>query len=136
MQYKSCNYLHLFAKNLKAQRKHHRLTKKQTAYLAGVTRKQQALYEKGEEFPCLRYILRLSEAGFELNKLLGMSDALCDRHEQILLELYRNANKETQHRVLQILLNGDCISEPFASTNQNNALLAGNQSITNFETKP
>lgn len=133
MSEKNCDQLQLFALKLKSQRKQKELSKKEVANLVGISKKKQAKYERGEKPPCIKYLFKLFNIGFDLNEL-GINDVFSERYDEMILAIYRLSSSKKRQKILEILLS-DLSQEHKTYTNHNSAVMAGKQVIETNKSK-
>ncbi len=124
--------LQLFSMSLKLERKKRKLTKTQLANATGITRERQSEYEKGRCYPCVGYLIKLSEMGFEFNGINVSNSGASSSSDEAVLNLYRNANPTCQLEALRILADGLLHQQ---STCHNSAVIAGKQTIISNHSK-
>ena len=95
-----------FAERLKEIRLKKNLTQEAFAEIAGVTKKSQINYEKGERSPDADYLMHLAEAGMDVKYLLsGKRDRSKLNHIQgQLLDFYDSADSDSRAVVFDLFM--------------------------------
>ncbi len=123
--------LQLFGLKLAKERKNKNLTQHDIAKTIGISQRVQSGYERGDVAPKLDYLFKLAEVGFDIPTLLfaGESQGIysLESKEQMLLNLYRQADDAVKLNVLESLLTNTLKQE--GDINQNVAVIAGQQTI-------
>ena len=92
----------MFNERLKNMREETKLNQEEFAKLGGVKISAQANYERGIRYPTLEYLLKLSEAGFDVAYLVTgiVSDRNLNDDENELLSAYRDASSEKKYGLM------------------------------------
>lgn len=92
----------MFNERLKNMREETKLNQEEFAKLGGVKISAQANYERGIRYPTLEYLLKLSDAGFDVAYLVTgiVSDRNLNDDENELLSAYRNASLEKKYGLM------------------------------------
>ena len=93
-----------FGSALALLRKKKGLKQKELSDLCEISQRAQSAYERGDVAPKIDYLFKLQELGFNIQTLLSSYGTYeLDAREQTIINLYRQANIETQMKVLEIL---------------------------------
>ncbi len=102
--------LSLFAQRLAIQRKAMGLTQEQLSVSLGASQNVQSRYELGAAVPKIDYLLKLARVGFNVPQLLFADEReglyALDNQEQIIMDLYRQADTETKLQAMTLLAGG------------------------------
>ncbi len=100
------------------------LKAKDIAEYAEIAVPTQSNYENGKRFPDAKYLLKISELGFDLTYVLTGQRPIfySDTKTQMLIELFKKLPEEKQNQVLADLLTNN------SSSNSGGATISGDNS--------
>lgn len=95
----------MFGERLKEERNKTNLSQEAFAALAGLGKKSQILYEKGERFPDVQYLQNIAELGCDIQYIvLGIpSNVITSREHLELMHLFDNADPILKEAAINVL---------------------------------
>ena len=95
----------MFGDRLKEERNKIKLSQAAFGAIAGVSKKSQINYEKGERYPDLKYLQNIAELGCDVQYIItGISSSSLIANEQTeILDLFHNADMSLRKAAIQVL---------------------------------